>query len=165
MKQRNLANHGLMVSMLGLGCMGVSEFYGSRNDQESIATNHPALKPGINFLDTADVHCPFANEAPVSKAIRGRREQVVPATKFGNIRDPNDPAARRINGKPEYVRKACEGSLRRLGVETIDVCYQHRGDPHTLIHQGGNYVESHREEGWATSGQAYLLRKTDIGRK
>jgi aryl-alcohol dehydrogenase-like predicted oxidoreductase len=135
MESRRLGNGGLTVSALGLGCMGMSEFYGPRDDQESLATIHRALELGVNFLDTADVYGPFANEELVGKAIAGRREQVVLATKFGIVRDPNNPNARGVNGKPEYVRKACEASLRRLGVQTIDLYYQHRVDPGTPIEE------------------------------
>jgi aryl-alcohol dehydrogenase-like predicted oxidoreductase len=128
MKQRKLGSQGLVVSELGLGCMGMSEFYGPGDEAESIATLHRALELGINFLDTADVYGPHKNEVLVGKAIRGRRNEVVLATKFGIVRTP-DGGWVGINGRPEYVRQCCDDSLRRLGVEYIDLYYQHRVDP------------------------------------
>jgi aryl-alcohol dehydrogenase-like predicted oxidoreductase len=127
MEHRTLGREGLRVSALGLGCMGMSEFYTGRDDNESIATIHRALDREIDFLDTADMYGPFTNERLVGRAIRGRRDQVVLATKFGNERG-EDGSFLGVNGRPEYVRKSCDGSLQRLGVDHIDLYYQHRVD-------------------------------------
>ncbi len=127
MNQRTLGQ-GLEVSALGLGCMGMSDFYGARDDVESLRTLQRALELDINFWDTADMYGPFTNEELVGKALKGRRGEVVLATKFGVVRDPNDPSVRGISGRPEYVKSACDASLKRLGTDYIDLYYQHRVD-------------------------------------
>ncbi|HET9554231.1 MAG TPA: aldo/keto reductase [Anaeromyxobacteraceae bacterium] len=134
MEKRKLGRQGLEVSALGLGCMGMSDFYGPTDEAESVATLHRALELGVTFLDTADMYGPFKNEELLGRALRGQRDRVVLATKFGNRRSP-DGAFLGVSGRPEYVREACEASLRRLGVETIDLYYQHRVDPQVPIEE------------------------------
>ena len=135
LKTRTLGKNGLRVTALGLGCMGMSDFYGQRDEAESMATIHRAIDLGVTLIDTADMDGPFTNEELVGKALVGRREKVVLATKFGFVRDPKDPAKRTVCGSPDYVRSACDASLRRLGVDNIDLYYQHRVDPSTPIEE------------------------------
>jgi aryl-alcohol dehydrogenase-like predicted oxidoreductase len=146
MKTRVLGKSGLAVSALGLGCMGMSEFYGAHDEHEAIATIHLAMDLGINFLDTADAYGPFTNEQLVGRAIQGHRDEVILATKFGNVRSA-DGRFLGINGRPEYVRAACDASLRRLGVETIDLYYQNRVDPNTPIEDTVGAMERLVEQG------------------
>jgi aryl-alcohol dehydrogenase-like predicted oxidoreductase len=134
MQTRRLGTQGLEVSMEGLGCMGMSEFYGDTDDDESLATIERALELGVNFLDTADMYGPFTNERLVGRAIAGRRDEVVLATKFGNVRGENGERLG-VRGDAEYVRQACDASLERLGVEQIDLYYQHRVDPQVPIEE------------------------------
>ena len=130
-----LGTQGLTVSRQGLGCMGMSDFYGPGNDDEAVATIHRALDLGVNFFDTSDMYGPHTNEVLVGKALAGRRDDAVIATKFGIVRDPGYPERRSVNGRPEYVGNACDGSLSRLGVDHIDLYYQHRVDPDTPIEE------------------------------
>jgi aryl-alcohol dehydrogenase-like predicted oxidoreductase len=133
MQQRTLGRSGLRVSAIGLGCMGMSEFYGPTDEDESVKVIHRAIELGVNFLDTADMYGVGHNERLVGRAIRDRRDRVILATKFGNVRDPQTGEFKGVNGRPEYVRSACDVSLKRLGLDTIDLYYQHRVDPETPI--------------------------------
>jgi aryl-alcohol dehydrogenase-like predicted oxidoreductase len=135
MELRKLGNDGLEVAAEGLGCMGMSEFYGEGDEAESIATIHLALDLGVTLIDTADIYGPFTNEQLVGRAIADRRDEVVLATKFGIVRDPNNPSARGINGRPDYVHRSCDASLRRLSTDHIDLYYQHRVDPDVPIEE------------------------------
>ena len=135
MQKRRLGDRGPEVSAIGLGCMGMSEFYGARDDRESVATLHRALDLGINLLDTADIYGPYTNEELVGRAIQKRRDDVFLATKFGIVRSAGDSTSRSVSGRPEYVRQSCDASLKRLGVETIDLYYQHRIDPDVPIEE------------------------------
>ncbi|MEO8459344.1 MAG: aldo/keto reductase [Dokdonella sp.] len=135
MQTRQLGRDGPAVSAIGLGCMGMSEFYGARDDAESIVTIRHALDNGVNLLDTADMYGPYINEELVGKAIKGRRDEAVIATKFGFVRDPSEPTKRVISGRPDYVRSACDASLKRLGIDTIDLYYQHRVDADVPIEE------------------------------
>jgi aryl-alcohol dehydrogenase-like predicted oxidoreductase len=147
MMKRRLGPNGPQLSAMGLGCMGMSEFYGTRNEQESLATIDRALELGIDFLDTSDVYGPDTNEVLVGKALKGRRKRFFVATKFGIVRDPADPSKRGVDGSPAYVRKSVEGSLGRLGIETIDLYYQHRVDVKTPIEETVGAMSRLVEEG------------------
>lgn len=136
MHTRQLGKNGPQVSAIGLGCMGMTDFYTTGTDtQEAIATLHRALELGVTLLDTADMYGPHTNETLIGKAIAGKRDQVFLASKFGFVRDPSNPAARGVNGRPEYIRQAIDGTLKRLGVETLDLYYQHRVDPEVAIEE------------------------------
>ena len=167
MQTRKLGHNGLVVSAMGLGCMGMSEFYAGRDEKESVVTIQRALDLGVNFIDTADMYGPFTNEELVGRALKGRRDEVILATKFGNVRG-EDGSFLGVNGRPEYVATACEHSLRRLGVDTIDLYYQHRVDADTpiedtvgamakLVEQGKVRYLGLSEAGIATIRRAYAV--------
>lgn len=147
MQTRKLGRSGLTVSALGLGCMGMSDFYGQQDDAESIRTLHRAVELGVTLFDTADMYGPFKNEELLAQAFKGKRDRVMIATKFGIVRDLNDPTKRGINGRPEYVRSSCEASLKRLGTDHIDLYYQHRVDPSTPIEETVGAMSRLVEEG------------------
>lgn len=164
MKTKALGSQGLMASQLGLGCMGMSEFYGEADDAESLRVLDRAVGLGVTFWDTADMYGPYTNEALVGKALKGRRNQITLATKFGILRDPADPQKRGFSGKPAYVQSACEASLKRLGVDVIDLYYLHRVDPQTPIEETvgalGRLVEQGKVRGIGLSEvSAATLRK------
>jgi aryl-alcohol dehydrogenase-like predicted oxidoreductase len=156
--QRPLGAQGLVTSAQGLGCMGMSEFYGATDETESIATIHRALELGVNFLDTADVYGPHTNERLVGRAVAGRRDGVIIATKFGIVRDLTNPARRGVNGRPEYVHACCDASLERLGVDHIDLYYQHRVDPTVPIEETVGAMAS-----LVTAGKVRYLGLSEAG--
>ncbi len=147
MQTRTLGRSGLTVSALGLGCMGMSDFYGQQDDAESLRTLHRAVELGVTLFDTADMYGPFKNEELLARAFKGKRDQVLIATKFGIVRDPADPTKRGVNGRPEYVKSACEASLKRLGTDHIDLYYQHRVDARTPIEETVGAMSRLVEEG------------------